>query len=186
MFMAWANSSVRCFWGGLSSERRGFWAVNPSAFIKGDTLPVNRVSWDDCQEFCERAGLSLPTEAQWEYACRAGTSGPYSGTGKLDDMGSNSGRGTHPVGANQANDFGPYDMHGNVLEWCEDWIQEDFYQESTGARDPLCENSDSGYRVTRGGRSVDGAGRCRSAFRTGYLPSNRGNHLGIRPAWSSP
>ncbi len=82
--------------------------VNPFRF-KGDTLPVEQVSWDDCQEFCTKTGLSLPTEAQWEYTCRAGTSGPFGGTRVLDDMGwyrDNRGGRTHPVGEKSPNDFG--------------------------------------------------------------------------------
>ena len=67
------------------AEWKGVMGNNPSE-PKGDTLPVKNVSWDDCQEFCKKSGLSLPTEAQWEYACRAGTSGPFAGTGNLDDM----------------------------------------------------------------------------------------------------
>ena len=157
--------------------------ANPSKF-KGDALPVEWVLWEECQEFCKKAGLSLPTEAQWEYACRAGTSGPFAGTGELDDMGwyiRNSGDTTHPVGEKQPNDFGIHDMHGNVLEWCEDWYQEDFYQESTGARDPLCENSGSGLRVYRGGSWNSYARYCRSANRGRYTPSYRNYLLGLRP-----
>ncbi len=159
---------------------------NPSKY-KGDTPPVERVSWEDCREFCEKTGLSLPTEAQWEYACRAGTSGAYAGTGKLDDMGwskENSGDTTHPVGEKQPNDFGLHDMHGNVLEWCEDWYQEDFYPKSTGVRDPLCENSGSGYRVIRGGHRDTFAGRCRSACRDWFPPADSYFCVGFRPAWS--
>ena len=161
---------------------------NPSDF-KGGTLPVEKVSWDDCKEFCEKTRLSLPTEAQWEYACRAGTSGPYSGTGKLDDMGwyrQNSGGTTHPVGEKQPNQFGLHDMHGNVWEWCEDRFSEDFYSsaEASGL-DPLCE-SGSENRVHRGGSWGNLARICRSAFRDLYDPSNRSNYLGLRPAWSSP
>ena len=95
---------------------------NPSTFL-GDDLPVENVSQEECRKFCVATGLALPPEAQWEYACRAGTSGPYGGTGAPDAMGwygKNSGRVTHPVGEKRANDFGLYDMHGNVLEWCED------------------------------------------------------------------
>ncbi len=155
----------------------------------GDTLPVDALSWEGCQEFCKKTGLSLPTEAQWEYACRAGKSGPFAGTGNLDDMAwyeKNSGKTTHPVGEKQPNDFGLHDMHGNVWEVCEDWYQEDFYQESTGARDPLCENSGSKRRVIRGGNQIIPAWGCRSAFRGGVPPSVRAGGVGLRPAWSSP
>ncbi len=91
----------------------------------------------------------------------------------------------HPVGEKLRNDFGLHDMHGNVKEWCEDWYQEDFYQESTGARDPLCENSGSEYRVVRGG-GFWAAGLCRSADRSEGHPTNRYHSHGFRPAWSSP
>ena len=89
---------------------------NPSSF-KGTTRPVEQVSWHECKEFCEKLGLGLPSEAQWEYACRAGSSGPYAGSGDLDEMGwydENSDSKTHPVGEKQPNHFGLYDMHGNV------------------------------------------------------------------------
>ena len=160
---------------------------NPSK-SRGDALPVELVSWEDCQEFCKKSGLSLPTEAQWEHACRAGTSGAYAGTGNLDDMGwydKNSGRRAHPVGEKQANDFGLHDMHGNVKEWCEDWYQADYYDESAGA-DPRCENSGSTIRVVRGGSWSIDAVRCRSAFRGVSHPLIRDPTIGFRPAWSSP
>ena len=126
---------------------------NPSKFV-GDELPVEQVSWEECQEFCRRTGLKLPTEAQWEYACRAGAPGPYAGTGELKDMGwfdGNSGIQTHPVGKKLPNRFGLHDMHGNIFEWCEDVYNESFYStpEAVGL-DPVC-TSGSDYRVTRSG-----------------------------------
>ena len=150
---------------------------------------MDAVSWEKCQEFCGRSGLSLPTEAQWEYACRAGTDGAYAGTGELDDMGwsrENSGHKIHPVGEKRPNDFGLYDMHGNLWELCEDWYQADFYQESTGARDPLCEHSGSERVVLRGGAWPYGSTYCRSVSRSGIGPSIRSNNWGFRAAWSSP
>ena len=92
----------------------------------------------------------------------------------------------HPVGEKEPNDFGLHDMHGNVWEWCEDWFQTDYYEESAGASDPLCANSGSGKRIVRGGGWVYYAGGCRSACRGRYLPSLPSNLIGFRPAWSSP
>ncbi len=162
---------------------------NPSVF-RGDTRAVEEVSWDDCQEFGKKTGLSLPTEALWEYACIAGSSGAYAGTGKLDYMGwyIKIGRSRpHPVGEKQPNDFGLHDMHGSVWEWCEDWYQEDFYRGSTGARDPLCESAGSTRgRVMRGGSYSSDARRCRSAKRFWEIPSHDALFVGFRPAWSSP
>ncbi len=161
--------------------------ASPSEF-KGDARPVEQVSWDDCQEFCEKTRLSLPTEAQWEYACRAGTTGPYAGTGKLNDMGwhkGNSSGTTQPIGEKLPNDFGLYDMHGNVWEWCEDRYSGDFYSsaEASGL-DPLCE-SGSVDRVRRGGSWYYDARDCRSAYRYFFDPSLRAYGLGFRPCRSS-
>jgi len=157
---------------------------NPSGF-KGDALSVH-VSWEDCLAFCEKLGFSLPTEAQWEYACRAGTTGPFAGTAKLDDMGwyiDNSEERPHPVGEKRPNDFGLYDMHGNVWEWCEDVYDENFYSKPEARkRNPLC-TSGSEKRVTRGGSTYSSREGCRSAYR------RRGVHniyVGFRPAWSWP
>ncbi len=160
---------------------------NPSE-KKGDALPVTRVSWEDCQEFGRKSGLSFPTGAQWEYACRAGLSGPFAGTGNLDDMGwytQNSGSTPHPVGEKQPNDCGLYDMHGNVSEWCADWYQWDYYEESADTNNPLCANSGSGERLVRGGCWDHDAWCCRSAFRYASDPWNRDDFIGFRPAWSS-
>jgi formylglycine-generating enzyme required for sulfatase activity len=102
--------------------------TNPSDF-KGNNLPVEMVSWLDVTEFVRKLNemnheytYRLPTEAEWEYACRAGTTGDYAGN--LDAMAwydANSSAKTHPVGTKQPNAFGLYDMHGNVMEWCQDW-----------------------------------------------------------------
>lgn len=116
--------------------------------------------WEDCQKFIQivnsqyNYGARLPTDAEWEYACRAGSSKAYGGTGSLDDMGwysGNSGGWTHDVGQKCANEWGFYDMHGNVREWCEG------------------KNDASGdYRVLRGGSCRDKAQFCRSAFRNRF------------------
>ena len=98
----------------------------------------------------------------------------------------NSNKTTHPVGQKLPNSFGLHDMHGNVFEWCEDWFQEDFYRESAGLHDPLCENSGFEYRMIRGGGYGDGARVCRSALRNYTSPPDRDHALGFRAAWSSP
>lgn len=145
---------------------------NPSFFKGSDQLPVECVSWEDAQEFCTklnaiepvRPGFSyrLPTEMQWEYACRAGTTGPYHGS-RLDDVGwykENSGGRTHEVGLKQANAWGLRDMHGNVSEWCADWHEEP-HPNSTNFMKAL---KWSGY-LLRGGSFISSAGSCRSAVR---------------------
>ena len=156
--------------------------------------PVECVSWGKAEEFCTRVGqlleedCRLPTEAQWEYACRAGTIGHYSSpvkagadtAGNLDAMAwylSNSKNETHPVGQKQPNAWGLYDMHGNVWEWCNDWY-EDYPPERV--TDPGGVNSDS-YRVLRGGSWLDSASFCRSAFRGFDDPTRTYGSLGFRP-----
>ena len=156
---------------------------NPS-YHEGDNLPVEQVSWEDCQEFCQKADLALPTEAEWEYACRAGTTGPYAGPGNLDRVGwyqGNSGNKTHPVGQKQPNAWGLYDMHGNVTEWCEDWYG--FYPYDA-VTNPVGLHGWAGvgksFRVSRGG-DYSGEWSCRSANRGGFRPDVRNTALGFRP-----
>ena len=150
---------------------------NPSHF-KGKKNPVERVSWEACQEFIKKlnakfadtgATFSLPTEAQWEYACRACTSSRY-GFGdeeaNLSEYGwfeGNAGGKTHPVGEKKPNAWGLYDMHGNVWEWCADWYDGDYYRESP-ANDPTGPTAVSS-RILRGGSWGDPAPYCRSAYR---------------------
>ena len=161
---------------------------NPSVSLGGD-LPVDTVSWGACRKFCADTGLALPTEAQWEYACRAGTIGPYAGPGDLDAMGwyqENSGGATHPVGGKRANDFGLHDMHGNVWEWCEDALDEEFYKTPTATqKNPVCKSKPE-LRVIRGGSWFDAAGICRSALRYGDDPSLTQGHFGVRLSSRSP
>jgi formylglycine-generating enzyme required for sulfatase activity len=136
---------------------------NPSHF-KGPKNPVEVVSWNDCQEFLAklneklRAGgakFSLPTEAQWEYACRAGTTTRYSFGDDMDQLkdyawfGKEAEGTTHPVGQKKPNAWGLYDMHGNVAEWCADWWDEWYYFRNPPANDPTGPNSGES-RVLRG------------------------------------
>jgi len=168
------------------------------SYYKGDNLPVSDVSWDDLHledGFLDRTGLSLPSEAQWEYACRAGTSGPYAGTGNLDEMGwykdNSNGRTPHPVGRKMANQFGLHDMHGNVFEWCEDGYERAFYGKP-GARlpNPLVVpgkiNSGLWGPVYRGGCFVGSATKCRSACRGSESGCDSSDVWGFRPARPLP
>lgn len=157
----------------------------PSKF-KGNNLPVEQVSWDEAVEFCERLSKAtgktyrLPTEAEWEYACRAGTTGLYAGS--LDAMawyGEDRTKGsTHPVGTKQANGFGLYDLHGNVWEWCQDWFSDNYYAQSPSTN-PTGPSSGSG-RVIRGGGWINVPRNLRSALRLGHAPDYRYPNLGFR------
>jgi|GEM_PF-1724364 len=209
---------TRAFWLGKTEVTQGQWEAvmgnNPSSF-KGATRPVEQVSYDDVVEFCrkltarERAAgrlpsgyeYTLPTEAQWEYACRAGTTGDYSFGNNADELsryGNYCDRSntndfdwkdkshddgqdkTAPVGSYRPNAWGLYDMHGNVWEWCLDWY--------TGTlpggtvRDPVGPSSGT-LRVCRGGSWAFTASYCRSACRNYYVPGFR--LLGFRLALSS-
>ena len=165
---------------------RAVMGSNPSYF-KGDNLPVERVSWNDCQTFINRLNnytgrnFRLPTEAEWEFAARGGNYSrryKYSGSNYIGDVAwycDNSDR-THPVGTKQANELGLYDMSGNVWEWCSDWYGSySSYSQSnpTGAT--------SGFgRVERGGNWCGLARYCCSSHRSYYAPGNSFDDLGLR------
>ncbi|MGM9799865.1 MAG: SUMF1/EgtB/PvdO family nonheme iron enzyme [Muribaculaceae bacterium] len=159
---------------------------NPSSF-KGDNLPVECVSWEDCQKFIEKLNkltgkkFSLPTEAQWEYAARGGKSGgtKYSGSNNIGNVAwysDNADRKTHPVGTKSPNSLGIYDMSGNVREWCQDWYGN---YSSYSQTNPT--GSGSGfYRVVRGGSWWTNERDCRVSYRDRSAPGYRFNGLGIR------
>ena len=188
---------TRGYWLGKYEVTQAQWEAvmgsgsNPSQF-KGGNLPVEQVSWDDCQECIRRlnaklsgegGGFRLPTEAEWEYACRAGTTGGYAGV--LRDLGwydGNSGSTTHPVGEKRANAWGIYDMHGNVWEWCEDWCGD---YPSGSVTDPTGPSTGSN-RVCRGGSWCCLAAYCRSARRYWLDRGDRDDALGFRLARTSP
>ena len=179
--------------------------TNPSYFQtrvirKSDSsmYPVEQVSWEDAVEFCKKlselpeekkAGrvYRLPTEAEWEYACRAGSKTAYSfgaDSKTLGDyawFGGNSGQQTHPVGEKKANAWGLYDMHGNVWEWCSDW----YGVYPMGSVSDPSGPSEGSVRVYRGGCWSGGAAFCRSAVRLWFVPSNRIDDYGFRVALSS-
>lgn len=160
---------------------------NPSNF-SGMNLPVEKVSWDDCQTFITKLNqltdknFRLPTEAEWEYAARGGQKSrgyKYAGSNTLSDVawyGDNSSSKTHPVKQKQANELGLYDMSGNVYEWCQDWY--DRYS-SHAQTNPTGPSSGSG-RVFRGGGWFYNASYCRVANRNISSPDSRYSDLGLR------
>ncbi|MCQ1536776.1 formylglycine-generating enzyme family protein [Methanosarcina sp. KYL-1] len=164
---------------------------NDPSYFKGDELPVEQVSWDDAQEFIEKLNekegtdkYRLPSEAEWEYACRAGTTTMYSfGDSELEPgdyacYRDNSNQKTYPVGQKKPNPWGLYDMHGNVWEWCQDW----YYSDYNGAPSDgsAWENGSSSFRIKRGGSWLSSAEDCRSAARGSDDPDRRIYYLGFR------
>ncbi|MDO4510237.1 MAG: formylglycine-generating enzyme family protein [Bacteroidales bacterium] len=162
---------------------------NPSYF-KGDNLPVEDVSWNDCQVFVRKLNsltgqrFRLPTEAEWEYACRGGNNSrgyKYSGSNYIEDVawyGDNSGSETHPVASKSPNELGLYDMSGNVWEWCSDWYGSYTSVSQTNPQGPY----DGSNRVIRGGFWDNNAGVCRSSLRSSFNPTYRFYGLGLRLA----
>lgn len=149
---------------------------NPSLF-KGDDRPVTNISWNDCKEFCHKTGMQLPTEAQWEYACRSGTTGEYAG--KIKEMAwfyDNAEGETHPVGTKKPNAWGIYDMHGNALEWCED---KNCVYPKESVTDPIGESYGKD-RIARGGGIYSYFGQCMSGYRLGVDPEHKGYSTGFR------
>ncbi|MEI8373597.1 MAG: formylglycine-generating enzyme family protein, partial [Planctomycetota bacterium] len=162
-----------------------------SSRFKGPKNPVEQVSWDECQQFLIKLNAKsggrggkfvLPTEAQWEYACRAGSTGEFCFEGDEKKLGEyawydeNSGSETHPIGKKKPNAFGLYDMHGNVWEWCQDGYGTYGAEAVTNPSGPTT----GSLRVFRGGGWYDGARHCRSADRGWSTPGNRSSNLGFR------
>ncbi len=187
--------------------------LDPSQHKAGQTIgdkpltgrnPVEQISWEDCDLWLSRNRLVLPTEAEWEYACRAGTDEPWitgRDVAKLGEVANiadawlkghdgetfavtpevDDGHTVHaPVGSFAPNAFGLHDVHGNVFEWCRDVHSSQAFARGP-ATDPLVQQG-SGSRVFRGGSWFSGAGFARSANRAGYAPGIRSDGLGLRPA----
>ena len=169
------------------AEWKAVMGENPSKY-KGDNLPVDKVSWNDCQEFIRKLNeltgknFRLPTEAEWEYAARGGRrsyGAKYAGDNDIDNVawyGGNSNSTTHPVGTKRANELGLYDMTGNVMEWCQDWYGDYSSSAQTNPTGP-----GSGLkRVLRGGSWHYFAGDCRLSCRGNINPDGRFIDCGLR------
>jgi len=181
------------FWLGDSEVTQGMWqavmGVNPSQFVGDAARPVEKVSSEDCQGFFQRLnsqvrGLTatFPSEAQWEYACRAGSGGDYAGDlGAMAWYRENAGGQTHPVKSKLANAFGLYDMHGNVEEWCSDY----YAAYPAGAATNPRGVGFSSMRVSRGGHWNSNDEGCRSADRGANHPNSQIQVLGVRMAAQS-
>ena len=181
------------FYLGKYAVTREQWAAvmgtNPSGFQGDPNRPVEQVSWNDVQGFIRQlnakeggASYRLPTEAEWEYACRAGSTTAYcfgddpNLLGKYGWYDGNADRTTHPVGQCRPNVWGLYDMHGNIFEWVQDWFGEYALEPVTDPQGPA-----SGLRrVVRGGSWHDSTRGCRSAYRDHVEPGYRGGDLGFR------
>jgi sulfatase modifying factor 1 len=190
----------KAFWCGKYTVTQGQWKAvmetEPSYFKESDRLPVEQVNWEESKSFCEKAELKLLTEAEWEYACRAGTTTPFNSgeTISADHINfdgnypyrESNGKGvyrrkTTEVGSlENANAWGLYDMHGNIWEWCEDWYAE--YPKGEVV-DPV-NTTISSFASSAVAVGSDSAVWCRSAGRRWSVPSLRDNALGFRVSGS--
>ena len=166
---------------------------NPSYF-KGENLPVENVSWNECQDFILRLNamsgknFRLPTEAEWEFAARGGNNSrgyKYAGSNNLNEVawyGDNSGKQTHPVGTKSPNELGLYDMSGNVWEWCQDWYGKYNIKVEKNPQGPMISFFRTFFssRVLRGGSWDSLAWSCRLSFRNLGSPGHRGSYYGLR------
>jgi formylglycine-generating enzyme required for sulfatase activity len=170
------------------AQWRAVMGSNPSHFSNCDDCPVEKVSWNDVQEFIRKLNRQtgrnyrLPTEAEWEYAVRGGAESKgykYAGSNDINRVAwytSNSGSITHPVGQKQANELGIHDMTGNVWEWCEDWYGD--YSSSNQTNPKGSENG--AYRVLRGGSWKRNTESCRVSRRDYFNPDSRNDSGGFR------
>ena len=191
--------NVSAFYVGKYEVTQAQWQAimgnNPSKFKDNFQNPVEQVSWDDAQEFCKRLSqktgkeFRLPSEAEWEYACRAGRTTAYSfddveyaSLGEYAWYKDNSGAKTHPVGQKKPNSWGLYDMYGNVWEWCQDSYEkyggESDLTRKTGKA--VAKENNNSYHLVRGGSLDDIAWNCRSASRYSHTARSQYNYNGFR------
>lgn len=184
---------------GQTEVTQALWGVvmgdSKESYFNGYDLPVEQVSWNDCQLFIQKMNQAfegktygrkfrLPTEAEWEYAARGGNKTKntiYSGSDNAEDVAwffSNSNFSTHPVGSKKPNELNLYDMSGNVAEWCQDWYSSTYYDE-TPSTNPSGPNAGSG-RVVRGGAWGRNSASLRISARSSSSPDSRQNFIGIR------
>lgn len=191
---------VSGFWMGKFEVTQGQWqklmGSNPSLFKNGDNYPVENVSWQDAKAFVAKLAslkkeyvVDLPTEAEWEYACRAGTTTAFSfgqsiasSQANIRKSGSRGLEGsTLPVGSFPANQFGIYDMHGNVWEWCADSYDPEFYKKLTPkSTNPIVTDDKSGKKVLRGGSWLSDVSQARCANRHKAAMDERSDQIGFR------
>ena len=181
--------TLSSFYIGKYEVTQGQWKAvmgnNPSYLPKGDNYPVEQVSWDDVQSFITKLNqmtgkrYRLPTEAEWEYAARGGTTGDrYGNINDIAWYSSNSGSSTHPVGGKQPNAYGLYDMLGNVWEWVQDW----YGSYTSSAKTNPTGLSSGSDRVVRGGSWSFFARYVGAPYRSRDTPGLRGKYLGFRLA----
>jgi len=151
--------------------------ANPSKFQLAKN-PVEQVSWNDCQKFCQASGLRLASESEWEYACRAGTTTAYSFGASITKQQANfEATCTVACGSLPANQWGLCEMHGNVWEWCEDR-----YQATASSTQEALNGNSGSYRVLRGGAWYSGTNVVRSSLRLFSTPDDTVNYIGFRVA----